>query len=266
MRRSGTTSQRSSTGSTRTAAPSTLYTGRVFPEINTDPEPLNLEILEGTPSPSSVLLDFANRAYLAQEGRWSASGSLTAWNEGDYLPGVNYVYEWVLFMNTGSPQTWVMTSASGSLLSGPTYPPFAYTKVAFSYLEIYGENPYTLALVGAVKGLGSSNGWGEAVFENGTSTAGVIGGQFYSDETNEQVLAAAFTATPPQVVQSLVTGVDAGSGSVGPNCPSPSGCVEVVGSSVAVTASPSSSWQFSGWSTQNGVSCFFESLHFQHAK
>ena len=102
-------------------------------------------------------------------------------------------------MYTGSPQTWVMRSPSGTLLSGPTYPPFAYTKVAFSYLAIYGQNPYTLALVGAVKNLASSNGFGDSVFENGTSTAGYIGGQFYTDETDEQVLAAAFSVTSAQI-------------------------------------------------------------------
>ena len=40
--------------------------------------------------------------------------------------------------------------------------------------------------------------------------------------------------------QTLITGVDAGSGSVSPVCPSPSGCSENVGSSVTVTATPSS--------------------------
>jgi hypothetical protein len=234
----------------------TVY-GQSLPELNTLSEPFNLEILEGTPS--TAFLDFANRNYLAQKGRWTATGSLTAWSEGVYLPGVYYVYEWVLTTIDGSPQTWVLNlDRKGSQLAS-TYPPFAYAKVAFSYLAIYGENPYTLALVGAVKNLASSNGFGEAVFENGTSLLpgdfSSVPNQFYDDETNEQVLAAAFRVTGALTTQTLITGVDAGSGSVGPNCPSPSGCSEVVGSSVTVTASPSSGWQFSSWSTQNGVSC-----------
>jgi hypothetical protein len=51
----------------------------------------------------------------------------------------------------------------------------------------------------------------------------------------------------------LTTGADSGSGSVTPICPS--GCTETVGSSQTVTATPSSGWQFSSWSTQTGISC-----------
>jgi hypothetical protein len=65
------------------------------------------------------------------------------------------------------------------------------------------------------------------------------------------VIGATFT----QIMQTLITGVDAGSGSVNPNCPSPAGCSEAVGSSITVTATPSSGWQFSTWSTQMGISC-----------
>ena len=67
--------------------------------------------------------------------------------------------------------------------------------------------------------------------------------------------AVTVSATFTQITQTLITGVDAGSGSVGPNCPSPGGCSEAVGSSVKVTATASSGWQFSSWSTQTGVSC-----------
>ncbi len=56
---------------------------------------------------------------------------------------------------------------------------------------------------------------------------------------------------------SLVTGVDAGSGSVDPNCPAPTGCGEAfnIGETVTVTATPASGWQFASWSTQTGASC-----------
>ena len=50
--------------------------------------------------------------------------------------------------------------------------------------------------------------------------------------------------------QPLVVGVDSGQGSV-----SASGGSFTVGSSVTVTASPDSGWQFSGWTTQTGISC-----------
>ena len=51
----------------------------------------------------------------------------------------------------------------------------------------------------------------------------------------------------------LFTAVDSGIGSVSPNCPG--GCSETVGSSITVTATAGSGWQFSSWSTQNGQSC-----------
>ncbi len=53
----------------------------------------------------------------------------------------------------------------------------------------------------------------------------------------------------------LITRVDAGSGSVSPNCPAPNGCVNGFSSLVTVTATPASGWQFSLWSTQTGTSC-----------
>jgi hypothetical protein len=53
--------------------------------------------------------------------------------------------------------------------------------------------------------------------------------------------------------QTLLTGVDSGSGSVFPNCVG--GCSEVMGSQIQATATPSSGWQFSSWSTQIGISC-----------
>ena len=52
----------------------------------------------------------------------------------------------------------------------------------------------------------------------------------------------------------LITGVDAGQGSVSPNCPYP-GCLEAGGSTVTVTATPSLGWVFASWSTQTGVVC-----------
>lgn len=59
--------------------------------------------------------------------------------------------------------------------------------------------------------------------------------------------------TESNAVQALTTSVASGSGSVSPSCPS--GCSEMVGSAVSVTATPSSGWQFLSWSTQTGVSC-----------
>lgn len=82
----------------------------------------------------------------------------------------------------------------------------------------------------------------------GTYTITVTGAPF------NDAAGSPFTVESPPT-QTLITGVDSGSGSVSPNCPSPSGCSEAVGSSVVVTATPSSGWQFSSWSTQTGISC-----------
>ena len=73
----------------------------------------------------------------------------------------------------------------------------------------------------------------------------------FSMPNNAVTVSATFT----QITQTMITGVDAGSGSVNPNCPGPSGCSEGVGSSITVTANPSANWQFSTWSTQTGISC-----------
>jgi hypothetical protein len=54
--------------------------------------------------------------------------------------------------------------------------------------------------------------------------------------------------------QTLITQVTSGSGTVNPNCPGPTGCSEDVGSSISVTATPSSGWTFSSW-TISGASC-----------
>ena len=72
-------------------------------------------------------------------------------------------------------------------------------------------------------------------------------------DSSTNYVATTYVQVNQLIIQTLTTGVDSGSGSVSPNCPS--GCSETVGSQVQVTATPSSGWQFSSWSTQNGISC-----------
>jgi len=65
--------------------------------------------------------------------------------------------------------------------------------------------------------------------------------------------------TESNALETLTTAVASGSGFVSPNCPE--ACSEEFGSGtffrspVTVTAIPSSGWQFSSWSTQEGISC-----------
>jgi hypothetical protein len=73
-----------------------------------------------------------------------------------------------------------------------------------------------------------------------------------SSNSNGQIVFTEDSGVP--ITQTLVTETDAGAGSVSPNCPG--GCSETVGSSITITATPSSGWQFSSWSTQAGISCF----------
>jgi hypothetical protein len=100
--------------------------------------------------------------------------------------------------------------------------------VAFSFLAIYGDHPYTEALVNAVLNapnlVTSNDGFGEAVYEDGTSPYNAFnsvgdGGAFYSDKTNEQVLAAALYATspptpPPAFGSAISSAASAAAGSV----------------------------------------------------
>ncbi len=194
-----------------------LYTipqvyGQNLPRVYTVAEPLDHVLLESDTlyhQPSSSFVDFANRVKLAQEGRYTSTNPhlLTAWSEGGYAPNPGhtdpyYMYEDVLDNDGVTP--WVMKL--GSTYYDPSVdPPLVYTKVAFSYLALYGENTYTLALVNAVKNLVSPCtfgfslcGFGEGAYEDGSSAYSRFNGNFfYTDKTNEFVLAAAYRALNP---------------------------------------------------------------------
>ena len=145
--------------------------------------------------PLPSFLTSLTASYLAQNARYSSTGSLTARSEGGYGTPA-YVYEWIIYPSKTSQQ-WII----GDALLSTTYniQPVAYTKVAFAYLAIYGENTYTSALVNAAKNLATTQGFGEATFENGSSAISLLGSApsgFYSDKTNEFVLAAGQPCPP----------------------------------------------------------------------
>ncbi len=188
--------------------------GQNIPKVYTVTEPLIHVLLESDTlvhKPSSSFVDFANRVMLAQQGRGSASGKLTGWSEGGYSPDPFYLYE--IILDNDGVSTWVLKLGS-TYYNHSTDPPLVYTKVAFSYLALYGENTYTLALVNAVKNLVSPCtfgfslcGFGEGAYEDGSSAYSRFGGNsFYTDKTNEFVLAAAYRAlNPPPATTTLTT-------------------------------------------------------------
>ena len=173
--------------------------------------------------------------YTVQENELDINGSLIAWTEGvypSYAPyHTSYIYEWVLY-NNGACQQWSLQPPANP------DPVLAFAKTAFSYLAIYGDTPYTDALVNAVvnAGLATSQGFGEAVCGkygqsngqpdcgNGVSAqslwpaSGANSNGFFSDKTQEQVLDAAFyviTHSPTFVpLNHIVSVVSAGAGSV----------------------------------------------------
>jgi hypothetical protein len=174
----------------------TVY-GQSLPSMQTLAEPIIHTILEGGLSvhpPGTKFLDFASRVFAAQSGRYSNTGLLTAFTEGTYPATPGYLYEWIIYPGKTSQQ-WVLGNSDLSKIYN--YSPLAYTKVALAYLAIYGETPFTLALVNAAKNLATSNGFGEAVQQNGSSGGSLWGsdpGAFYTDKTNQLVLAAAALA------------------------------------------------------------------------
>ena len=216
------------------AGPFHSLNGQSLPYIDTDAEPLNLEILLGLQhSTSTQFLNFAKRVYLVQNYDYTNSKLLDAWTEGSYPPhpvdsqsySTAYVYEWLLVYLNNAWRTWQLTGPDLTPGGAPPIgsPVLAFTKTAFSYLAIYGENPYTNALVNAVSKLATSDGFGEAILQNGNSALSLwqqvyddsLG--FYGDKTQEQVLESAYYAiqNPPAApaVGSISSVVSAGVGS-----------------------------------------------------
>lgn len=172
--------------------------GQMLPSMATTSEPIVHGLLElGL---SGNFAEFGRRIYETQKARFSSTGKLTAWSEGGYYPNPGYIYEWIL----SPPDKWVIKAHDGSILN---IKPLMYSKIAFAFLALYGENEYTLALIDASKGLiHDQYGFGQATFENGTSAIYLWEGAelgFYVDKTNQIVLAAAAYAIYGNMIYSL---------------------------------------------------------------
>ena len=214
------------------SGPTYALNGQNLPKINTLAEPLSLEILLGQQhSTNTQFLNFAKAVYSVQEYNYTqvTGNPLNAWTEGSYPPHnypTSYIYEWILVYLSNAWNAWQLTAPGYAQQGTPGGPPLgspvlAFTKTAFSYLAIYGENPYTNAQVNAVSKLATSRGFGEATLQNGQSAQSLWhqtgdDNSFYSDKTQEQVLESAYYAiqNPPAGPQvgSISSVVSAGAG------------------------------------------------------
>ena len=195
------------------AGPFVNLEGQNLPVMETIAEPMVHGILDMWFS--GVFCEYSRRAYECQKSYYPR-GKFRAWSEGGYYqlnPRLGYVYEYIL---TGAGEAWVIVG--GTRL---TIEPLMYSKIAFAYLAIYGENQYTLALYNAAKNLEHSQyGFGEATFENATSAISIWGsntGGFYSDKTNQIILGAARYAIEKIVTLQPLSGVNSLIIQAGPN-------------------------------------------------
>jgi len=181
--------------------------GISLPAVETTSEPILHGILEL--ELGGRFFELATSVFGAQRARWVRTGGLTAWSEGLYNPSPTYIYEWVVDSEVPH-RPWVIRSAAD--WSELSILPLMYVKVAFGFMAIFGEDSYTSGLVAAASSLiHSSYGFGEATFENGQSAITLWGSEtrgFYTDKTNQLIIAAAFYVcamnTPLSTIRSLV--------------------------------------------------------------
>ena len=187
--------------------------GQTLPKFQNIAEPMVHGILEA--GFGGQFAEFSRRAYEAQKAR------SRTWSEGGYYqPPLGYIYEWIT-NQAGDP--WVITDWPGNPLSISR--PLSYTKIAFAYLAIYGENTYTTTLYNAVKILEhSQNGYGEAVYDDTKTSASDLWqnpppapGGFYSDKTNQIIIAAARYAIEKTLQPQPLSGVNSLIIQAGPN-------------------------------------------------
>lgn len=167
--------------------------GQILPETTTTAEPTLNGVLDlGL---GGKFLEYTKKIYEAQKARWERTGLLSGWSEGNH-PAYEYIYQWVL---TERGEKWIIEKHDGTRVNTD---PLMFTKVAFAYLAIFGENSYTRSLFNAASKLSSGkNGFGEATFENGESAISLWGWNtegFYSENTNQITLAAARYVLSPR--------------------------------------------------------------------
>ena len=180
--------------------------GQMLPETDITSEPILLTMLYESDRVDPLFKEYAFDVYRAQEARYNATGTLTAWSEGAIDVAPYYQYEWVVHV-TGetSPMVWDIVGPSQSdIASGKT--PIIYTKAALALDALY-STAYTRTLAEKVLPLTQTgSGFREGIREK---TGEAIGNEGWpvQDKTNSMIIAAARYAliTAPTVKSTTVT-------------------------------------------------------------
>ena len=170
-------------------APTVTVYDVALPKTNTLCEPFLHGILEL--NLNGLFKDFAQRAYLAQERRYTRDGKLTAFTEGQYdVSSYPYIFEFILH---GSGETWIIyyyDAETQSLVRIPTtVTPVVYAKACFGLHAIY-RTAYTQTLVNTVLTTQSDKGFREGVYEGQTHIVDRL-----TDKTNSMIISVAYYAT-----------------------------------------------------------------------
>jgi len=139
--------------------------------------------------------------------------------------------------------------------------PFLATEFGVKAANITDPNPTDVAWVAQACQVFASNSMGWFYWDFGP---GPNGDYNLVEEPNDGVSPILSQTLPTDCLglkeQTLTAGVASGQGSVSPNCQD--GCNQIVGSSVSVTATPNPGYEFSGWSTEAGISSCSNSCNF----
>lgn len=167
--------------------------GEKIPKTYVTAEPLVISILGGRSN--QIFEEVSSKVFKAQEKRYENTGKLTAFSEGMYPNGSNYVYEYIVI---GSGETWK------SYYNDPwieLHDPAIFTKIAFAYYALYPSD-YSKKLVDFVSNLGTQQGFYEGYLESGKRI------DFLTDKTNGMILQAAAYALSNPVKLNINTEAD----------------------------------------------------------
>jgi hypothetical protein len=164
------------------SAPTVLTYGVTLPTSKLTCEPLLLSVFNLA---SNAKLDgLAQKVYLAQEARYTATGKYVAFSEGNTgLDSHTYVYEWVI-NEDGS--TWTINDVQSQAVD---IAPIVYFKAAVGLLAMYNTS-FTENMASYVESKlpTPTSGYSDGIDENGRVDTSTI------DKTNAMIIGAALYA------------------------------------------------------------------------